>query len=171
MVWWGFFCPLSPFTSKTKATLVKLNFAGAYATCRCTVFFISSLFRLSGALRSTRVLSPAVPCLSLCPCPARSSQRRWKTAWGERNRDCVFLETTAQLGDLILGSRDLAPWQCPFASLIVPFWPRAIAFWGMQLVRRTWRGLLTFVTVIRVAAPLTPFGWPLCACTSVDQTT
>lgn len=60
------------------------SFASAHATCRCTVLFISSLFRLSGALRSIGVSHPAVPCFSLCPCPACSCQRRRKM--GERKR-------------------------------------------------------------------------------------
>lgn len=161
--------PLSPFTSKMRATLAKLSFAGAHTTCRCIVLFISSLFRLSGASRSTGVLRPAVPCFSVCPCPVCSCQWRWKM--GERKRDCVFLESTAQLGDLILGSRDLAPRHCPFTLLIMLFWHRAITIWGMQLASWTGGGGVTSVMVIRVAALLTPFGWPLCAYTSLDKTT
>lgn len=51
----------------------------------------------------------------------------------EKKREHVFLERAAQLGDLILGSQDPKPWQCPFTLLITPFWHKAVTMCGMHL--------------------------------------
>lgn len=95
------------------ATLLQLSFASAHKTYGCTVLFISSFFSLCEGPQSPQEFCLLEWCVSVSAHNYCAPANGGKRCQGERKRDWVFLESAAQLGDLILGSRDLAPWQCP----------------------------------------------------------